>query len=165
MDKAVHVGDFCKIGDRLGTVEDIGLRSLRLRTLDQNLLVVPNGLLAQMQFENMKARSKLLIDQNFSLRIETTVDQLRSVLDHVQSMLDKHPLIETESSRIRVNNFAGAAFELGLFAYVKTSDWAEFTAIRQDFILKIAEIVEAAGTRFAAPTQLTYLSTDVSVKC
>jgi MscS family membrane protein len=165
MDKAVHVGDFCKIGDRLGTVEDIGLRSLRLRTLDQNLLVVPNGLLAQMQFENMKARSKLLIDQNFSLRIETTVEQLRFVLDRVQSMLDKHPLIETESSRIRVNNFAGAAFELGLFAYVKTSDWAEFTAIRQDFILKIAEIVEAAGTRFAAPTQLTYLSTDVSVKC
>ena len=163
MDKAVHVGDFCKIGDRMGTVEDIGLRSLRLRTPDQNLLVVPNGLLAQMQFENMKARSKLLIDQNFSLRIETTVEQLRSVLDHVQSMLDKHPLIETESSRIRVNNFAGAAFELGLFAYVKTSDWAEFTAIRQDFILKIAEIVEAAGTRFAAPTQLTYLSTDVSV--
>ena len=163
MDKAVHVGDFCKIGDRMGTVEDIGLRSLRLRTPDQNLLVVPNGLLAQMQFENMKARSKLLIDQNFSLRIETTVEQLRSVLDRVQSMLDKHPLIETESSRIRVNNFAGAAFELGLFAYVKTSDWAEFTAIRQDFILKIAEIVEAAGTRFAAPTQLTYLSTDVSV--
>ena len=160
MDKAVHVGDFCKIGDRLGTVEDIGLRSLRLRTLDQNLLVVPNGLLAQMQFENMKARSKLLIDQNFSLRIETTVEQLRSVLDRVQSMLDKHPLIEPGSSRIRVNNFAGAAFDLELFAYVKTGDWAEFTAIRQDFILKIAEIVETVGARFAAPTQLTYLSRD-----
>jgi MscS family membrane protein len=163
MDKAVHVGDFCKIGDRMGTVEDIGLRSLRLRTPDQNLLVVPNGLLAQLQFENMKARSKLLIDQNFSLRIETTVEQLRFVLDRVQSMLDKHPLIETGSSRIRVNNFAGAAFELELFAYVKTGDWAEFTAVRQDFILKIAEIVEAAGTRFAAPTQLTYLSTDVGL--
>ena len=160
MDKAVHVGDFCKIGDRLGTVEDIGLRSLRLRTLDQNLLVVPNGLLAQMQFENLKARSKLLIDQNFSLRIETTVEQLRSVLDRVQSALDKHPLIELGSSRIRVNDFAGAAFDLELFAYVKTGDWAEFTAIRQDFILKIAEIVETAGTRFAAPTHLTYLSTD-----
>ena len=51
MDKAVQVGDFCRIGDRVGTVEDIGLRSLNLRTLDQNLLVVPNGSLAQMQFE------------------------------------------------------------------------------------------------------------------
>jgi len=163
MDKAVHVGDFCEIGGRLGTVEDIGLRSLRLRTLDQNLLVVPNGLLAQMQFENMKARPKLLINHTFSLRIETRVEQLRFVLDRVQSMLDEHPAIESGSSRIRVNAFAGAAFELELFAYGKTGDWAEFTGIRQDVILKIAEIVEAAGTRFAAPTRLTYLSTDAGV--
>jgi MscS family membrane protein len=163
MDKAVHVGDFCLIGGRLGTVEDIGLRSLRLRTLDQNLLVVPNGLLAQMQFENMKARPKLLIDQNFSLRIETTVEQLRSVLSQVQSMLDKQPEIESGTSRIRVNDFAGAAFDLELFAYAKTGDWMQFTAIRQDVILKIAEIVEAAGTRFAAPTRLTYLSSDPGV--
>jgi MscS family membrane protein len=163
MDKAVHVGDFCNIGGRLGTVEDIGLRSLRLRTLDQNLLVVPNGLLAQMQFENMKARPKLLIDQNFSLRIETTVEQLRSVLNQVQSMLDEHPEIESGTSRIRVDDFAGAAFDLELFAYARTGDWMQFTAIRQDVILKIAEIVEAAGTRFAAPTRLTYLSTDTGV--
>src|SRR5271166_10505 len=163
MDKAVHVGDFCEIGGRLGTVEDIGLRSLRLRTLDQNLLVVPNGLLAQMQFENMKARLKLLINHTFSLRIETRVEQLRFVLDRVQSMLDEHPAIESGTSRIRVNDFAGAAFELELFAYGKTGDWAEFTAIRQDVILKIAEIVEAAGTRFAAPTRLTYLSSDAGL--
>src|SRR5271166_5376388 len=163
MDKAVHVGDFCEIGGRLGTVEDIGLRSLRLRTLDQNLLVVPNGLLAQMQFQNMKARPKLLINQTFSLRIETQVEQLRFVLDRVQNMLHAHPAIEPGTSRIRVNDFAGAAFELELFAYGKTGDWAECTAIRQDVILKIAEIVEAAGTRFAAPTRLTYLSSDAGV--
>ena len=163
MDKAVHVGDFCRIGDRLGSVEDIGLRSLKLRTLDQNLLVVPNGLLAQMQFENMIARKKLLINQNFSLRIETQVEQLRFVLDRVQSMLDQHPAIEPGTSRIRVADFAGAAFELELFAYGKTGDWAQLTAIRQDVLLKIAEIVEAAGTRFAAPTRLTYQSADAGV--
>src|SRR5271165_4127123 len=127
MDKAVHVGDFCEIGGRLGTVEDIGLRSLKLRTLDQNLLVVPNGALAQMQFQNMKARPKLLINQNFSLRIETTVEQLRSVLDRVQSMLNEHPMIESGTSRLRVCAIAGAAFEFELWAYGKTGDWTEFT--------------------------------------
>jgi MscS family membrane protein len=163
MDKAVEVGDLCQIGDRLGFVEDIGLRSLKLRSLDQNLLVVPNGMLAQMQFENMKSRSKVLINQSFLLRIETQVEQLRYVLDRVQSMLNEHPRIEFGTSRVRVANFAGAAFELELFAYGKTGDWAEFTAIRQDVILKIAEIVEAAGTRFAAPTRLTYQSTDAGI--
>ena len=160
MDKAVQAGDFCEIGGKLGTVEDIGLRSLSLRTLDQNLLVVPNSALASMQFQNMKARPKLLISQNFSLRIETSVGQLRSVLDRVQQMLNEHPMVESGTSRVRVADFAGAAFELELWAYVKTGDWAQFTGIRQDVILKIAEIVEAAGTRFAAPTRLTYLSTD-----
>jgi MscS family membrane protein len=163
MDKALQVGDFCKIGDRLGTVADIGLRSIKLRTLDQNLLVVPNGMLAQMQFENMKARPKLLISQNFSLRIETKIDQLRFVLDSVQTMLNEEPAIESGTSRVRVTSFAGAAYDLELFAYGKTSDWTELTAIRQDVVLKIAGIVEAAGTQFAAPTRLTYLSREVGI--
>lgn len=164
MDKAVQVGDFCAIGGKFGTVEDIGLRSLKLRTLDQNLLVVPNGALSQTQFENLKARPKLLIDQTFSLRIETPVPQLRSVLDRVQQLFTQHPSIEAGSSTIRINRFAGAAFELQAFAYVKTSDWKEFTAIRQNVILQIAEIVESTGARFAAPTQLTYLASEANAE-
>ena len=160
LDRAIQVGDFCKIGDRVGTVADIGLRSLKLRTLDQNLLVVPNGVLAQMQFENMKARPKLLLQQTFSLRIETRVEQLRFVLNGVEKMLNEDPAIESGSSRLRVANFAGAAFELELFAFVKTGDFREFTGFRQEIILKIAGIVEAAGTRFAAPTRLTYQAID-----
>jgi MscS family membrane protein len=84
-------------------------------------------------------------------------------LDRVQNMLNEHPRIEIGSSRIRVTDFAGAAFDMELFAYGKTGDWAELTAIRQDVILKIAEIIEAAGTRLAAPTRLTYLSNDAGV--
>ena len=114
LDRAVQVGDFCKIGDRVGTVADIGLRSLKLRTLDQNLLVVPNGLLAQMQFENMKARPKLLLQQTFSLRIETQVEQLRFVLDGVQKMLDEDPAIESGSSRLRDHQFCRRSFRTGV---------------------------------------------------
>jgi MscS family membrane protein len=160
LDKAIQVGDFCKIGDRVGTVADIGLRSLKLRTLDQNLLVVPNGVLAQMPFENMKNRPKLLLQQTFSLRIETQVEQLRFVLDGVEKMLNEDPAVESGSSRLRVTNFAGAAFELELFAFVKTGDFGKFTGIRQEIILKIAGIVEGAGTRFAAPTRLMYQAKD-----
>lgn len=160
MDKVVHAGDFCEIGGKLGTVEDIGLRSIRVRTLDQNLLVVPNSMLATMQFQNMKARPKLLISQNFSLRIETSADQLRSVLDGVQRMLDEHPWVEPGTSRIRVDDVSTGAFNMELWAYIKTGDWAEFTGIRQDVILKMVEIIEASGTRLAAPTRLTYVSRD-----
>ena len=143
-------------------VEDIGLRSVKVRTPDQSLLVVPNGALAQMQFENFGPRRKFLMNLHFSLRIETQVEQLRFVLDRVQTMLSQQPAIDT-GSRIRLTNLDGATFELELWAYVKTSDPAELTAIRQDLILKIAEIVESAGTPFAPPTQLTYFSADAGV--
>jgi MscS family membrane protein len=158
MDRAVHVGDVCQIGGRIGTVEDIGLRSLKLRTQDQNLLVVPNGTLAQMQFENMRARRKFLINQTFLLRIETRVEQLRLVLSRIQGMLDELPEIEPGTSRIRINKFDGAAYQLELFAYAVMTDWMLFTAVRQDVVIKIAEIVESSGTQFAAPTQLNYAS-------
>ena len=164
MDKAIRVGDFCKIGDQMGIVEDIGLRSLKMRTLDQTLTVVPNGSLAQMQFQNLARRTKLLINQTFSLRIETSAEQLRSVLAGVQNMLEQHPAIEPKSCRLRVASFAGASFQMELFAYAKTGDGAEFTLIRQDVLLKIAEIVEASGTKLAAPTQLAYLSPDKGVE-
>lgn len=79
-------------------------------------------------------------------------------------MLNEHPSIESGTSRVRLNDFAGAAFELELFAYAQTGDWMQFTAIRQDIILKLADIVEAVGTQFAGPTQLTYLVGDAAVK-
>jgi MscS family membrane protein len=163
LDKAIHVGDFCKIGDRLGAVEEIGLRSLKLRTLDQNLLVVPNGSLAQMQFENLQSRPKLLINQNLSLRMETRVEQLQFVLHSVQTMLNEHAAIESGTSRFRVTNLAGGVFEFELFAYGKTGDWAQLTAIRQDILFKIVGIVEAAGTRFAPPARLTYQHEDAGI--
>jgi MscS family membrane protein len=117
--------------------------------------------MVQTAFQNFSSRKKCLLNQRFSLRIETEVEQLRYVRDRVQRMLDEHPAIERGTSRIRVANFAGAAFELELWAYGKTGDWGEFTVIREDVILQIAEIVAASGTQFAAPTQLTYFSHDL----
>ena len=163
MDEAVSLGDVCQIGDQFGTVEDIGLRSLKLRSLEQKLSIVPNGSLAGMQFQNLTRRPKLLINQTFSLRIESQAEQLRFVLDRVQSMLDQHSAIESHTSRVRIIGFVGAAFEFELFAYIKTGDWIQFTAIRQEVILKITEIVEASGTRLAAPTRLNYQSRDIGI--
>jgi MscS family membrane protein len=111
----------------------------------------------------MKARPKLLISQTFALRIETQVEQLKFILNSVQRMLNDEPSIEAGSSRVRVTGFSGAAYDMELFAYGKTSDWKELTAIRQDVLFKIATIVEAAGTQFAAPTRLTYQAKDPGV--
>jgi MscS family membrane protein len=150
-DRALAVGDFCSISNRVGVVEDITMRSVRLRTVEQTLLSVPAGTLSQSTLENFATRQKILIQTTVRLRYGTTAQQLRYVLNEVRTLLEAHPVIETSSARIRLVDFSVRAIELELFAYVLTADWLEFLALREELLLQVVAIVESSGTRFAEP--------------
>jgi MscS family membrane protein len=150
-DRALAVGDYCSISNRVGVVEDITMRSVRLRTVEQTLLSVPAGTLSQSTLENFATRQKILIQTTVRLRYGTTAQQLRYVLNEVRTLLEAHPVIETSSARIRLVDFSVRAIELELFAYVLTADWLEFLALREELLLQVVAIVESSGTRFAEP--------------
>jgi MscS family membrane protein len=150
-DRALAVGDFCSISNRVGVVEDITMRSVRLRTVEQTLLSVPAGILSQSTLENFATREKILIQNTLRLRYGTTAQQLRCVLNEIRALLDAHPLIETSSARVRLVDFSVRAIELELFAYVLTADWLEFLSLREELLLQVASIVESSGTKFAEP--------------
>jgi MscS family membrane protein len=156
-DKALAVGDVCRIADRMGSVEDITLRSVRLRTLEQTLLSIPAGVLSQASIENFSTRGKILVQTTLRLRYDTTVEQLRSALDGIRRLLAGHPQLEADSSRIRLVAFGAQAVELELFAYVLTSNFETFLAVREELLLQVAEIVESAGSAFAQPTEFLYV--------
>jgi MscS family membrane protein len=155
-DKVLAVGDLCSISNRLGFVEDITLRSVRLRTLDQTLVSVPAGILAQTGIENFATRGKILVQTTLGLRYGTNTEQLQRILSGIRASLDVNQKIES-GSRIRLVNFGKQAVELELFAYVTTTDVQEFFAVREALLLEIAGIVEAAGSGFAMPTQFVYM--------
>lgn len=150
-DEVIRVGDFCRFGDRVGTVEDISLRSTRIRTLERTELSIPNGALATMNIENFTRRDKILFNPTFGIRYETSPDQLRYLLAEIRRMLYGHPKVESDSARIRFANFDNNAFSLEIFSYILTRDFAEFTAIREDLLLRILEIVAESGSAFAFP--------------
>jgi MscS family membrane protein len=156
-DKALAVGDECRIADRIGKVEDITLRSVRLRTVEQTLLSIPAGALSQAHIENFSTRGKIPVQTRLRLRYETTATQLRAVLDGVRRVLAEYPEIEAPTSRIRLVDFGAQAVELELFAYVLTAELNRFLAVREDLLLSIADIVESAGTTFAHPTEFLFL--------
>jgi MscS family membrane protein len=159
-DEVIRVGDFCRFGDKVGTVEDISLRSTRVRTLDRSELSIPNGSLATMNVENFTRRDKILFNPTLSIRYETSADQLRYLLTEVRRMLYEHPKIESDSARIRFASFDNSALSLEIFSYVLTADFTEFTAIREDLLLRIMEIVKRSGSDFAFPSRTVYLSHD-----
>lgn len=156
-DKALAVGDTCSISNRIGTVEDVTLRSVRVRTLDQTLMSIPAGVLAQSAIENYATREKILMQTTLRLRYGTNVEQLKRILDDVRKLLDDDARLEAGTSRIRLIDFGQQAVELELFAYVTTTDAAKFLAVRESLLLAIATIVEAAGSAFAQPTQFIYM--------
>jgi len=159
-DEVIRVGDFCAFGNKVGTVEDISLRSTRIRTLDRSVLSIPNGSLATMNIENFASRDKIQFSPTFGVSYETTPDQLRYLLAEVRRMLYEHPKVETESARIRLASLDNNALNLEIFSYILTADWDEFTAIREDVWLRIIEIVEKSGTRFAFSPRIVYLDQD-----
>jgi MscS family membrane protein len=160
-DRALAVGDTCTIANRKGVVEDITLRSVRLRTDEQTLLSIPAGTLSQSSVESFATRGKILIQTKLRLRYGTTAEQLGSILAAIGRLIAGNPKLETETSRVRLIDFGDRAVELELFAYVLTSDGAEFQLVRQDLLLRIATVVESSGSAFAQPTQFVYLEREV----
>ena len=159
-DKVIRVGDTCQFGDRVGNVEDVSLRSTRIRTVERTELSIPNGALATMNVENLSRRDKILFKSNIGLRYETSPDQLRCVLVGIRQMLYQHPRVETDSARIRFLSLGDTALTLELFCYLVTIDFNEYLAIREDLLLRIMDIVHAAGTAFAFPSRTLYFSKD-----
>lgn len=157
-DQAVRVGDFLSLADVQGTVEDVGLRSTRIRTLDRTVVSLPNGQIAGMRVESLSARDKFWFHPIFGLRYETSIDQLHSVLESTRNFLHRHPNVEPSSVRVRFIRFGACAFEVEIFAYVYAYDWSSFLAIQEDLLFQVIGIVHKAGAVLAFPSQTLYMA-------
>jgi MscS family membrane protein len=158
--EALRVGDFCQLAGETGTIEDIGLGSTRVRTLDRTIVSIPNAKVSQMSLENYSMRDKIWFHHVFGLRYDTSPEQLRQVLGKTDDMLRGNPKVERESARIRLIEFGASSLTLEIFAYINITDYTAFLDAQQDLLLQIMEIVAGSGTSIALPSQVAYLSRD-----
>jgi len=163
-DEVIRVGDVCRFGDRTGTVEDIGLRSTRVRTEERTLLAIPNGTVATINVENLSRRDKILFRTVLGFHLDTSSDQLRAVLSEITDVIESHPKIERKTVRVRLTELAAAAINVELVCYVLTQDFNEFAAVRESLLLRIMKYVEESEARLAKPSQTLYLSGDPGSK-
>ena len=163
-DEVFRVGDTCRFGDRTGAVEDIGLRSTRIRTEERTLLAIPNGVVATINLENLSRREKILFKTNLGLRPDSKPDHVRYVLAEIRRLLYSHPKVETKTVRVRLTEVAGSSLNVELLSYILTQDFNEFAAIREDLLLRIMDVLEDSGGGLALPSQTLYLSRDAGVE-
>ena len=159
-DRPVTVGDFCKFGDRVGTVEDIGLRSTRVRTLDRTLVSIPNSEFSSMVLENFSQRDKVWFHPTLNLRRDARPDQVRRILDAIRRILTDDPKVETGALPVRFIGAGSYSLDIEVFAYIRTADYDEFLKIQQDLLLRIMDAISAAGTALAIPTQASISYSD-----
>jgi len=158
LDQAVRVGDTLKVDDTVGTVVEVGLRSIRIRTLDRTLVSVPNGQIANMRIENLSARDKFWFHPILHLRYDTSSPQMQALLNGIRDLLAESSNVEPHSIRVRFLRFADASLDVDVFAYVLARDWSQFLEIQEGLQFQMMKCIESTGVRIALPSPNIYLS-------
>jgi MscS family membrane protein len=160
VDQPFREGDFVKIEDFVGTVEAVGLRSSRFRTLDRTVITIPNGKLADMRLESFTARDRMRLATIIGLVYETTAAQMRDVLQGFEHVLRAHPKIWPDAVVVRFREFGASSLDIEIMAWFQTSEWSEFQLIRQEILLQFMDVVERAGSSIAFPTRTIHLGAE-----
>ncbi len=159
-DQPIRVGDFCTAAGITGTVEQIGMRSTRIRTQNRTLVTIPNGEFSSASIENFAHRDKFLMKTLLGLRYETTPDQIRFLLVEIRKILYSHPMVNNDPARVRFVSLGSSSLDLEVFVYINAPDYDTFLEVQEDIYLRIMDTVASSGTDFAFPSQTLYFAKD-----
>ncbi|MEH6515771.1 MAG: mechanosensitive ion channel family protein [Halioglobus sp.] len=154
--RPVNPGDLCRFGNVTGHVEEIGLRSTLIRTLNRSMLVVPNSVFSAVEVENFSSRDRIRYFRNVELQM-ATADQLRLIMAELRQLFYSHPMVLQETVSVRFERIEQATAVLRLDAGVPTTNYQEFLAVAEDLNLHIVELVHGAGAIFSGPGQVLQL--------
>ena len=149
----VRVGDFCRFGDKLGTVEEIGLRSTRIRTLDRTVISIPNADFASMPLENFAEREKIRFNPKLHLRYGTTPQQLTYIIKKIEELLNEHARVAEEPNMARFMGFGNYSLEISVLAFIMTTDYLEYLEVAEELNIRILEIIDESGAKLTNPAQ------------
>ncbi|MFC1827158.1 mechanosensitive ion channel domain-containing protein [Thermodesulfobacteriota bacterium] len=152
----VRVGDFCRFGNTIGTVEEIGLRASKIRTLDNTVVSVPNAEFSRQHLENYTWREKVWFHPKINLPYETTGEQINKITSGIEDMLRNHPEVHDEPIQVYFTEIGDYSHKIEVYSYVTTGDWGEYKKIAHGLNTAIMDIVEKAGARLALPSRKTY---------
>ncbi len=163
-DKTFKIGDRVTIGEASGSVEEVGLRSTRLRSLDGTLWNIPNRIVADNTIENITERPYLKYSFTLGLVYSTTPEQMRLALKILGEILDHHPGFDLEGQPplYFFTDFQACSLDISVILWFQTLDYIQMQRWKQEINLEILERFNAAGLEFAYPTSTNYLITQNS---
>jgi small-conductance mechanosensitive channel len=153
-DKPFQIGDFIIIGEDIGTVEKIGIKSTRIKTLQGEELIVSNTELTSTRVQNFKKMSERRISSQFGITYETPQDmvsQVPSIVTDIFNGIDGARL-----DRVHFTSFADSALVFELVYFIETGNYTEYLDKQQAFNFELMRVLAQKGVEFAYPTQTIY---------
>ena len=157
-DKSIRIGEWIKVGGVEGTVEDIGMRTTKIRSFEKSLITVPNQIVANSPIENFSRRGVRRIKMNIGLTYSTSAEQMNMIVHEIRTMLHNHENIsQKDTLLVNFESFGDSALNIFIYTFTSTSNWERYLNIREDIHLKIMKIVEENNASFAFPSQSIYV--------
>ena len=150
-DKPFDVGDFIIVGDTLGVVKKVGIRSTRIQSLWGQEVVIPNQDLTSTRINNYKKMEKRRVQFSFGVVYDTSAEKLEKALDVTKEVVDKVELAELD--RVHFKEYGDYSLNFEVVYYVNTPDYNKYMDIQQEINLLLKKRFEKEGICFAYPTQ------------
>jgi len=157
-DRALKLDDWIKVGEVEGIVEEIGLRTTKVRTFEKSLVTVPNQYISNNPIENFSRRRVRRIKMRIGLVYSTTKQQMEQIVRDIRQMLLQHPgIAKNETLLVYFDEFGASELSIFIYCFTNTADWAKYLETREDINLRIMEIVHSRGSDFAFPSESLYI--------
>ena len=157
MDRPFTVGDTIIVDGIQGTVESVGLRSTRIRTLEDTHIIMPNSTLASCVINNMGRRITRRFRLTLGLQYDTPLNLLRAFRIGVRRIVEAHPLVQKKDLLVSIHNLGDSSINIELLCFIKVHDAQQEYAVREALILDILLLAEELGVSLAFPTQTNYM--------
>jgi MscS family membrane protein len=159
IDKPFQIGDLVSLEGTLGTIEEVGFRSTRIRTPANSLVTVPNGKVVDMVIDNLGLRNFRRFQTNISLTYDTPVDLIETYVSGLREIIQTHPKVEKDMCEIHLNDMASSSLNILMNIFFNVRTWSEELKVRHEIITEVIRLGEALKIRFAFHTQTLHVET------
>ncbi len=157
-DKSIRIGEWIKIGNVEGVVEDIGMRTTKIRSFGKSLVMLPNQVIANSPIENFSRRGVRRIKMTIGLTYGTNSEQIANIVEDIKTMLRSHKgIAQKETMLVNFKSFGDSSLDIFIYTFTNTANWAKYMDIKEDINLQIMKIVEENNSSFAFPSQSIYV--------
>ena len=157
LDRPFTLGDWVKVGDMEGTIEEVGFRSTRIRTFAKTQITIPNSTLMNMSIDNFSRMPKRRIKMTVGITYATTPAKMRQAVADIKLMLRNHPAIDQDFFLVNFTDFGPSSLDIMVYCFTSSTVWNEYLDAREDVCLKIMETLENLGLEIAFPSRSVYL--------